>query len=180
VQAFVLLSKDQRIIGGACRLAVEHDPIKLGVAFRALGEQIEERMGGADHYRDVPRGKKRRVWKRKFLESLTEAAKDIREVSEEETLDRVRRYRKERRWRLQLRQKVREREPPVILDTSVLEADQSAEGRSERCYSVIVCWITWVLGSPVRLGHPSTCPSSTCWRPRDGATTTSNLSSAKT
>jgi len=80
-----------------CRLGAEEEPIKLGVPFRALGEQIEERMSRADLYKDLPRGKKRRGWKKEFLESLTEAAKDIGEVSEEEILRTVRRYRRERR-----------------------------------------------------------------------------------
>ncbi len=80
-----------------CRLTAEEEPIKLGVPFRALGEQITERMGRADYYRDLPPGKKRRGWKKEFLESLTETAKDIGEVSEEEILRTVRSYRKERR-----------------------------------------------------------------------------------
>jgi hypothetical protein len=80
----------------SCRLAAEEEPIKLGVPFRALAEQIEERMSRADLYRDLPRGKKRRGWKKKFLEALTEAAKDIGDVSEEEILRTVRSYRKEK------------------------------------------------------------------------------------
>lgn len=80
-----------------CRIAPEEEPIKLGVPFRALEEQIGERMSRADLYRDLPRGRKRRGWKKEFLESLTEAAKDIGEVSEEEILRTVRSYRRERR-----------------------------------------------------------------------------------
>ena len=80
-----------------CRLSSEEEPIKLGVPFRAFEQQIEERMTLADLYRDLPRGRKRRGWKREFLESLTEAAKDIGEVSEEEILRTVRRYRRDRR-----------------------------------------------------------------------------------
>jgi hypothetical protein len=53
-------------------------------------------MGRADLYRDMPRGRKRRGWKKEFLESLTEAAKDIGEVSEEEILRAVRGHRKKR------------------------------------------------------------------------------------
>ena len=45
----------------------------------------------------APRARKRQGWKKEFLESLTEAAKDIGEVSEEEILRTVRSYRKERR-----------------------------------------------------------------------------------
>ena len=81
----------------SCRLASEEEPIKLGVPFRALEEQIKERMSRADIYRDLPRGRKRRGWKKEFLESLAEAAKDIGEVSEEEILRTVRAYHRERR-----------------------------------------------------------------------------------
>jgi hypothetical protein len=80
-----------------CRLTAEEDPIKLGVPYRALGVQIEERMSRSTLYKDMPRGRKRRGWKKKFLESLTEAAEDIGEISEEEILRSVRAYRRERR-----------------------------------------------------------------------------------
>ena len=80
-----------------CRLTAEEEPIKLGVPFRALGEQVEERMNRADLYKDLPRGRKRRGWKKEFLESLSEAAQDIGEISEEEILRTVRAYRKEKR-----------------------------------------------------------------------------------
>jgi len=92
-----LKSKNPRYIVFKCRLTAEEEPIKLGVPFRALGEQIQERMGRADLYKDLPRGKKRRGWKKEFLESLVEAAKDIGEISEEEILRTVRTYRKEKR-----------------------------------------------------------------------------------
>jgi len=75
----------------------DEKPIKLSVPFRALGEQIEERMSRAILYKDLPRGRKRRGWKKEFLESLAEAAKDMGELSEEEILRTVRSYRRERR-----------------------------------------------------------------------------------
>jgi hypothetical protein len=90
-------SENPKYIIFSCRLAEKEQPIKLGVPFRTFGEQIEERMGRADLYKDKPRGRKRRGWKKEFLESLTEAAKDIGEVSENEILRRVRTYRKEKR-----------------------------------------------------------------------------------
>ncbi len=79
------------------RLTTDDEPLKLGVPFRALEGQVEEGMSRAALYRDLPRGRKRRGWKKEFLESLTEAAKDIGEVSEAEILRTVRSYRKERR-----------------------------------------------------------------------------------
>jgi len=81
----------------SCRLTSEEEPIKLGVPFRALEEQLEKRMNHADLYKDLPRGKKRRGWKKEFLESLSAAAKDIGEIPEDEILRTVRNYRKERR-----------------------------------------------------------------------------------
>lgn len=80
-----------------CRLTPDEEPLKVGVPFRALEEQIEERMSRANLYRDLPRGRKRRGWKKEFLESLAETAKDIGEVSEEDILRAVRSHRRERR-----------------------------------------------------------------------------------
>lgn len=48
-------------------------------------------------YRDMPRGRKRVGWKKEFLEALSEAAKDIGEISEEEIQRTIRNYRVERR-----------------------------------------------------------------------------------
>jgi hypothetical protein len=92
-----LKSENPEYIIFSCRLAEDEQPIKLGVPFRTFGEQIEQRMSRADLYKDMPRGRKRRGWKKEFLESLTEAAKDIGVVSEEEILRAVRGYRKKRR-----------------------------------------------------------------------------------
>ncbi len=71
--------------------------MKLGVPFRALEEQIEERMSRTDLYKDLPSGHKRRGWKKEFLESLREAAQDIGEIPEEEILRTVGACRRERR-----------------------------------------------------------------------------------
>jgi len=80
-----------------CRFSAGEEPIKLMVPFRALGKQIEERMNRADLYKDLPRGRKRRGWKKQFLASLTDAAKDAGKMSEEEILRTVRAYRREKR-----------------------------------------------------------------------------------
>jgi hypothetical protein len=90
-------SENPKYIVFECRLAAEEDPIKVGVPFRALGAQLQEQMTRADLYRDLPRGRKRRGWKKEFLESLTEVAREIGEVSDDEILRTVRAYRKERR-----------------------------------------------------------------------------------
>jgi hypothetical protein len=80
-----------------CRVSAAEEPIKLGVPFRSLGEQIEQGMSRAELYRDMPRGPKRAGWKKEFLEALSEAAKDIGDISEEEIQRTVRNYRDERR-----------------------------------------------------------------------------------
>jgi hypothetical protein len=90
-------SENPKYIVFRCRLSDEEEPIKVGVPFRALGEQLQEQMTRADLYLDLPRGRKRRGWKKEFLESMMEAAKDMGEVSEEEILRVVRTYRKEKR-----------------------------------------------------------------------------------
>src|SRR5260370_36675266 len=90
-------SENPQYIVFKCRLSAKEDPIKVGVPFRALGQQLQEQMTRADLYRDLPRGRKRRGWKKEFLESLTEVARDIGEVSEEQILRTVLAYRKDRR-----------------------------------------------------------------------------------
>ena len=80
----------------SCRLTADEEPLKVGVPFRAFEKQIKERMSRVDLYKDLPRGRKRRGWKKEFLESLAEAARDIGEVSKEEILRTVRSYRTER------------------------------------------------------------------------------------
>jgi hypothetical protein len=80
-----------------CRFSTEEEPIKLGVPFRSFGEQIERGLSRADLYRDMPRGRKRAGWKKEFLRTLSEAAKDMGDISEEEIQRTIRSYREERR-----------------------------------------------------------------------------------
>ncbi len=92
-----LKAENPEYIVFTCRFSAEEEPIKLGIPFRSLGEQIERGLSRADLYRDMPRGRKRQGWKKEFLETLSEAAKDLGEVSEEEILRTVRAYRQEKR-----------------------------------------------------------------------------------
>lgn len=80
-----------------CRFSEGEEPIKLGVPFRSLGEQIEQGLSRAELYPDLPRGRKRAGWKKEFMDTLSEAAKDMGDVSEEEILRTIRSYRQERR-----------------------------------------------------------------------------------
>jgi len=92
-----LKSENPEYVVFVCRIMADEKPIKLGVPFRTLGERIEERLSRTDLYRDLPRGRKRRGWRKEFLESLKAAARDIGEVSEAELLGTIRNYRRERR-----------------------------------------------------------------------------------
>jgi hypothetical protein len=89
--------KNPEYVVFTCRFSEEEEPIKLGVPFRSLGEQIELGLSRAGLYRDMPRGRKRAGWKKEFLDSLSEAAKDIGEISEEEIQRTIRSYREEKR-----------------------------------------------------------------------------------
>jgi len=80
-----------------CRFSADEEPIKLGVPFRSLGEEIDVGMNRADLYRDMPPGRKRAGWKKEFLKTLSEAAKDIGEISAEEIQRTVGSYRHESR-----------------------------------------------------------------------------------
>jgi hypothetical protein len=48
-------------------------------------------------YKDLPRGKKRRGWKKEFLATLREAARDMGEVPTAEVLKAIRLYRNEKK-----------------------------------------------------------------------------------
>lgn len=92
-----LRRKNPEYVVFTCRFAAEEETIKLGVPFRSLGQQIEEGMSRAELYRDLPRGRKRAGWKKEFLATLSEAAKDIGDISEEEVQRTIGRYRAESR-----------------------------------------------------------------------------------
>ena len=60
-------------------------------------EQIKEGLSRTELYKDMPRGRKRAGWKKEFLETISEAAKDLGELSNEEIQRAIRTYREERR-----------------------------------------------------------------------------------
>ena len=82
-----------------CRFAQGDEPVRLGVPLRSLEEQIQNDMGRVALYRDLPRGRKRPGWKREFLATLSDAAKDMGNVSEKEILQTIGEHRQERRLR---------------------------------------------------------------------------------
>lgn len=92
-----LRSQNPKYIVFNCRLTTRDAPVKLAVPFRAMEQLIEERVSRAQLYRDLPRGRKRRGWKKEFLQALADVAKDLDKVSEEEIMRATRDYRKQRR-----------------------------------------------------------------------------------
>src|SRR5208282_3604159 len=76
------------------RIAVE-----VKVPFRELAQQLEERLKVAELYKDLPRGKKRRGWKKEFLATLSEAAQDMGNIPTGELLKNIRQYRNQKRQR---------------------------------------------------------------------------------
>lgn len=71
--------------------------VEVKVPFRALARQLEERLQVVDLYKDLPRGRKRRGWKKEFLATLREAAQDMGEVSQEGALKAIRQYRNKKK-----------------------------------------------------------------------------------
>jgi hypothetical protein len=71
--------------------------VEVKVPFRALARQLEERLQVVDLYKDLPRGRKRRGWKKEFLATLREAAESMGDVSAEEVLKAIRQYRNDKK-----------------------------------------------------------------------------------
>lgn len=92
-----LKSGNPKYVVFVLRTSCQEDPLKVEVPFRALEEELQVRLGRVALYRDLPPGRKRRGWKKDFLDSLAEAARDIGEVSEEEIFETIREYRRQRR-----------------------------------------------------------------------------------
>jgi hypothetical protein len=73
--------------------------VEVRVPFRELAQQLEERLQRVELYKDLPRGRKRPGWKREFLATLREAAREMGDVSPEEAVKAVRQYRNENKHR---------------------------------------------------------------------------------
>lgn len=71
-------------------------PVKILIPLGDLANEIKQRLPFAAAAKDLPRGRKRPGWKREFRAALAEAARDLDGVSEEQMLETVRAYRKER------------------------------------------------------------------------------------
>jgi hypothetical protein len=67
------------------------------VPLRELAQRVEERLQLVELYKDLPRGRKRRGWKKEFLAVLEEAARDIGGASKADVLKVIRHYRNEKK-----------------------------------------------------------------------------------
>jgi hypothetical protein len=68
-------------------------PLMVMIPLGALAADLERRLPLADVAKDLPRGRKRRGWKREFLKTLSDASADLTHVSEKQVLDAIRRVR---------------------------------------------------------------------------------------
>ncbi len=107
-------------------------------------------MGRADLYKDMPRGRKRRGWKKEFLESLTEAAKDIGEVSEEDIFRTVRTYRKEKAdsGDYRCRGKLRNASHAVSLSTKCACAAEHIRASESHLFPAEIRVLMYFIGGP--------------------------------
>jgi hypothetical protein len=71
--------------------------VEVKVPFRELAQQLQERLRLVELYKDLPRGRKRPGWKKEFLATLRDAAQDMGDVSTEEVLKVISKYRNEKK-----------------------------------------------------------------------------------
>jgi hypothetical protein len=71
-------------------------PLMVMIPLGALAAELERRLPLADVARDLPRGRKRRGWKREFLKTLADASANLKGVSDQQVLDAIRRVRSQR------------------------------------------------------------------------------------
>ena len=100
--------------------------VEVKVPFRELTLQLEERLQRVELYKDLPTGRKRPGWKKEFMASLKEAAREMGDVSPQEVLKTVRRYRNEKKQRSPLKPSQKRRGRRVVVDTSVVISGISA------------------------------------------------------
>jgi hypothetical protein len=68
-------------------------PLRVMIPLGALAAELERRLPLADIAKDLPRGRKRRGWKREFLKTLWDASGDLEGVSQKEILNAIRKVR---------------------------------------------------------------------------------------
>jgi hypothetical protein len=74
----------------------DQPPLMVMIPLGALAAELERRLPIADVAKDLPRGRKRPGWKRELLKTLADASADLKDVSEKQVRDAIRRVRSQR------------------------------------------------------------------------------------
>ena len=74
----------------------DEPPLLVMIPLGALAAELERRLPLADIAKDLPRGRKRRGWKREFLKTLSDASADLEAISDKQILDTIRKVRSQR------------------------------------------------------------------------------------
>jgi hypothetical protein len=68
-------------------------PLEVRIPIRQIIKELEQRLPLANIYRDIPRGRKGKGWKKEFLRTLKDAASEVGDLSEKQIIESVRSYR---------------------------------------------------------------------------------------
>ncbi len=73
------------------------DAVEIKIPVRSLARELEDQIPLASAYKDLPKGRKRAGWKKKFLQGIQKAAGDLGDISDENILKAVREFRSGRK-----------------------------------------------------------------------------------
>jgi hypothetical protein len=73
------------------------DAVEIKIPLRSLAQELKDELPRALYYRDLPKGRKRAGWKKEFLRDARKAAADLGDLSEEQILGAIRKYRSGRK-----------------------------------------------------------------------------------
>ena len=73
------------------------DAVEITIPLRSLARELQDELPRALAYRDLPKGRKRPGWKIEFLRNARKAAADLGDLSEEQILGAIRKYRSGRK-----------------------------------------------------------------------------------
>lgn len=79
------------------RPARGREPIEVRIPLRDLAKELNEQLPLAALHRDLPRGRKRPLWRREFTRSLKAAAGDLSGVAESQVAEAIRGFRAEKK-----------------------------------------------------------------------------------
>ena len=77
--------------------ARSREPIEVRIPLRELAKELEDQLPQAAVYQDLPRGRKRPGWKRRFASRLEAASRDLSGVTESQVAEAIRGYRGEKK-----------------------------------------------------------------------------------